>query len=445
MAWASVGTLGTGQSKTAATTVALTTSAAAEAGNYVVVVVGIDNTATANAETSEVSSISDSAGGNTWVKLAEWCNAMGSANAGATCSVWGSVLTNQIASGGTITANLANSKTAKALTAWEFTIGSGSTVSVQSYTVGTSPAAISGQPSAEYLWLVGTAVEASSAAFTPRSGWTGLSAIATTGGGGASNMGAYGQFLIETNTGQTAPYGVSAAGDDARVFLALKEAASGTALTSNSSTAAVGSVSPSRSIGVSGVSSTTAVGSVGPSRQLSGNAVSASVGAVVPSRQIGASGVASTASAGTAGVAVSAAISGVEATGAVGTVTVTTGQSVALTGVSVSGGVGSVAPAASLATTGVSGTGSAGTLAPTQSVPISGNAATGQSGTVIPIRQAGVSGVTGTASVGALANQSAVQLAGLSTTAYLGVIMIAGTIVDGDSGWIIQARRRGRR
>src|SRR3990172_7887890 len=93
MAFASVGTLGSAQDKTAGTTIQMTTSAAAEAGNLVIVVVARD-------EGGLISSISDSAGGNTWKNAADVENAAGSA-----ASIWYSVLTNQIANGGTITAN----------------------------------------------------------------------------------------------------------------------------------------------------------------------------------------------------------------------------------------------------------------------------------------------------------------------------------------------------
>jgi len=345
MAWGSAGTLGAAADKTAATTVALTTSAAADAGNYVVVVVAIDNTSTTDGETSEVSSISDSAGGNTWTKLKEWCNSQGANNGGATCSIWGSVLTNTIASGGTITANLANSKTAKCISAWEYTLGAGSTVSVAGSYVRSmeNPAApiagVTGLPSAEYLAVTGHAVEDPYSSTTAAASYTAISQTNTTGQGGASNIGVGGQWTIQTATKFTANMTNGVAASCAIVVVALLETVSGTALTSNSSTVSPGSVVPSRSVSASGVSSTTAVGSVGPSQQISGNSVTASSGTVIPSTQIAASGVASTGSVGTTGVAASVAISGVEATGSVGTVTVETGLSVALTGVSATAAV----------------------------------------------------------------------------------------------------------
>jgi hypothetical protein len=87
---------------------ALTTSAVAEAANVVVLVVAVDNNATVDGDEGAVSSVTDSAGGNTWTKAREFCNSQAALQAGATISVWFSKLTNQIASGGTITANFTN-------------------------------------------------------------------------------------------------------------------------------------------------------------------------------------------------------------------------------------------------------------------------------------------------------------------------------------------------
>lgn len=231
MAWGDGGTLGSGQSKTAATTIALTTSAVAEAGSVVMVVVAIDNTATADAETSEVSSISDSAGGNTWVKVKEWCNAQGGANAGATASLWYSKLTNQIASGGTITANLANSITAKAITAWKFTFGAGSTISVANSLTqsvdGADPGlmTIFNLPDGEHLQVRGIAGEdKDTTQITPTSGYTAFSANQTSGGGAAANMGVRGEWRISTvSSPESDPTWVNC--DNASVYVALKETA----------------------------------------------------------------------------------------------------------------------------------------------------------------------------------------------------------------------------
>src|SRR3990172_9754413 len=126
--WASVGTLGTATDKTAGSSIVLTTTAAAEAGNVVIVSVALDNNGSADGDNGECTSVSDSAGGNTWTKAREFQNAQGGAATGATVCVFYSKLTNQINSSGTITANFGHSPTASAIGAWEFTIGSGNVV-----------------------------------------------------------------------------------------------------------------------------------------------------------------------------------------------------------------------------------------------------------------------------------------------------------------------------
>src|SRR3989304_7222955 len=130
MAWTSVGSIGGAQHTGSQNTVVMTTNATAVAGSVVVISVAIDNTSTTDGNTTEVSSITDSVGGNTWTKAREFCNSQGAAASGATVSVWYSKLTNTIPSGGTITAILANSVTAKAISAWEFSVAAGATISV---------------------------------------------------------------------------------------------------------------------------------------------------------------------------------------------------------------------------------------------------------------------------------------------------------------------------
>ena len=225
MAFASVGTLGTGSSSSGGTSVAITTSATAEAGNLVVLIVALDNHSTSDQQTTEISSISDS-GSNTWTKAGEYCNGQGAANAGATVSVWFSKLTTQIASGGTITATLANSKTYKCLTAWEFTVGSGTiqtagTLQVEAVDSGdTGSMAISGLTSKEYLFVRGVASEEGSIQmFTPTASHTEFTEVDA-----ADNMAATGEFRILTGTGDTSNPLQNSTFDNVSVFFALEEA-----------------------------------------------------------------------------------------------------------------------------------------------------------------------------------------------------------------------------
>ena len=238
MAWGSLGALGGTQSKTAnQASLALTTIAAAEAGNVAVIIVACDNAGTVDGDEGAVTSISDSAGGNTWSKALEFAYTEAGAQAGAVCSVWYSKLTNQINSGGTITANFSNSasRDATACSAWEFSIGAGNVVTVEasnslatnSTTLGSLDATT---PNAEFLRIRAAAVEAAVAQipYVATDGtWTIITANGTTGGGAASNMMGGGEFKISTATGaaSTLSYTGTNDKDAASVYVALKEGA----------------------------------------------------------------------------------------------------------------------------------------------------------------------------------------------------------------------------
>ena len=232
MAWNSQATIGSGQSKASTATVAMTTSAVAEAGRVVIVIVAIDNKSATDTDIAgEVASITDSAGGNTWSQALEWVNGRGSAAAGATVAVWISKLTNQIPSGGTITANLANATFAKAITATKISVAAGSTISVAGSAtrsdVGVDPGlmSISGIANSEYLFVRGIAGETNSTVqITLSTGYLNtFTADQTSGGAAASNMGVRGEYrILTTNSGDSSdPTWVSA--DHASVFVALLE------------------------------------------------------------------------------------------------------------------------------------------------------------------------------------------------------------------------------
>lgn len=233
MAIASVGSLGSVGDTSAGTSIALTTSATAEAGNLVIVAIGKDNSQTTDGQTSEVSSITDSAGGNTWTKLGEYCNGEGSAAAGAVVSLWASILANQIASSGTITANFSHSPASSAISAWEFTIGAGSTISVSSLQVlandfaDPGSMAISGLSNVERLYFRATALERNTGIWTVTASYTAISiGLANTGTSGTS-MEVGGEFRILTGTGDTSDP-TWAAADCASVYVAILETAAAT-------------------------------------------------------------------------------------------------------------------------------------------------------------------------------------------------------------------------
>ena len=240
--WTSVGTLGSNQSKTAnKSSMSMTTSAAAEASNMVVLVVTCDNNQTTDGDEGMVSGVTDSAGGNTWTKGKEFTNGQGTAQTGATVSLWFSKLTNQINSGGTITAALTNNTTRDAcgISAWEFTIGAGNVVTVEATNTLANDGADFGSlnattSNAEFLRIRAGAVEMGDAAdfdVTPTTNWTEMTQNGTSGAGSATNMQVWGEFRISTGTSDASDptHNTFPANDKASVYVALKEAAASVA------------------------------------------------------------------------------------------------------------------------------------------------------------------------------------------------------------------------
>jgi hypothetical protein len=224
--------LGSANDKTAGASIAMTTSAVAAAGKLVIVLVALDNTQTTDGNTSEVSSISDSAGGNIWTKARGFCNGQAGAAAGATVSAWKSVLTNQIASGGTITANFANTVTASAVTADLFSIGAGNIVVVEGTPADLANDAadpgsqtLSSLTSREYLFIRAIAAESSTATdITATTNYTKFAPNTTAGSSSATNMGVRGESRILTGTGDSSDPTLFSA-DCASVYFALREQA----------------------------------------------------------------------------------------------------------------------------------------------------------------------------------------------------------------------------
>jgi hypothetical protein len=74
------------ESITSGTTLVCTTNQTVEAGNQLLVYTAFNNTGTTDADHSEVSSVTDSAG-NTYTKVCEFTNGQGAAAAGITVSL----------------------------------------------------------------------------------------------------------------------------------------------------------------------------------------------------------------------------------------------------------------------------------------------------------------------------------------------------------------------
>ena len=229
MAFASVGTLGATSDIAAGTSITHAVTATAATGSIVVVVVAKDNASTSDGNTNEITSVTDTVG-NTYTKAREFCNGQGAANAGATVAVFYSRLGAQIGPledpASTITANFSDSRTASAISVWNFsgtaiTLAGGADLANDGEEPGSM--SVSGMASAQYLFVRGIAVEtAPIIGLTPTTSYTALTEAA--GGIGAAGLAIQGEWRILTATGDTSdPLGEVA--DNASVFVAFKEAA----------------------------------------------------------------------------------------------------------------------------------------------------------------------------------------------------------------------------
>ena len=231
MAWTSGSTLGVlAYRAVSGTSLTLTTTAEAAAGEYVVVALATANGATTdNQDNNQYVSTTDSAGGNTWTKLKEWTKTDGASQDGAEIFLVGSKLTNTIASGGTITVNYTATIIARVISAWRFTIGASSVVSIAGSNAITATdshqaISISSLANAEYLFFRASSIEQNASNLTATSGWTLISSGNTTGGSAVTNQGLNGEFIITTATSATSDPTAGATGDTATAMVALSEA-----------------------------------------------------------------------------------------------------------------------------------------------------------------------------------------------------------------------------
>lgn len=235
MAFASVGTLGSNNNKASGTTLVITTSNTLEVGNLGVVFIAADNVDTSSGPTSLVSSVVDSAG-NTWTKITEYTNGQGSAGAGIMGAAWYTKATIQLASGGTITITFASAITAKAASAWEYSMDTSKVIAVD----GINDTAVNnddppsktvtGSNSGEHIWIRVLAAETEDPGMTVSGTWTGITRNQTTGGVDTTNAAIKGEFII--GSGVTSPASNPSIGsyDFADVMFGLIEQAAASGL-----------------------------------------------------------------------------------------------------------------------------------------------------------------------------------------------------------------------
>jgi hypothetical protein len=197
------------------TDIVCTTAAQLDDGNLGVVVVSVDNHCTTTGETNEVTGVADSGGTNVYTKRAEYCHpgndGTPAANEGGTVAIFTVNATANLASSGTITATLANAKTAKAIVVREYGKDAAFNVSIPSsgYTVnstsGTDPPnlTLSGLAGKERLYIYALACEGRDDDITACTNYTESAFQAGNGGSGGSSI--TGEFMerILTGTGDS--------------------------------------------------------------------------------------------------------------------------------------------------------------------------------------------------------------------------------------------------
>ncbi len=235
MALVDAGHIGTSGIKVAnMASVTLTTTAVASSGNLVILAVSVDNHSASDGDEGAVTGITDSAGGNTWSKAGEYCNGSPGLQAGTTISLWYSVLTNTIASGGTIVAAFSNvtSRDAACIGGRKFTTTVGA-VSLEG-TLSTSESGASSfdvtTGGMEVIRFVGFSVELDQGAigFGSSTGYTGCLGLVGCGGGGGADTKNMLRGLFKISSAANDAYatdGTYSTADTAGIIVAVKEAA----------------------------------------------------------------------------------------------------------------------------------------------------------------------------------------------------------------------------
>jgi hypothetical protein len=221
-------TLGSGTNKATQTTVSATTDIAVGINQVVVVCVASDNEDTADGQTTLHSSVTID--GNAATKGGEYTNAQGSANAGATTSVWywRNTTGSAIAAASAIVATHNVGKDAKAVTALLFDADPDLSLSVDGLTTvaddAADPSSITATGSLNdlHLWIRSIALESDAAgAITPTAGWTAFQGTGTTGGVETSNISVRGEYKISTGTSSGASDPTVSAKDSASVLIGI--------------------------------------------------------------------------------------------------------------------------------------------------------------------------------------------------------------------------------
>jgi hypothetical protein len=232
---------GTAALTTAGTTIGLAPSTVA-AGSYGVLLIAKDNSGTTTANSSEVTSVTDTRG-NTWVNLGEYRYSAGAANDGSVVSVWTTILT----AGLTVSVDEVDAfwtgNAVCAMTLLTGTIASGkvlrnnvtpvtgsvvATAAPGSLTITATDSAVT----RFYLRAVGAeGITPTTANLTATAGWIKLTPTIASTGTALTSQTVYGERLLASTAGQTSnPSNAGAARDQVSILLCLEEQSPAAAL-----------------------------------------------------------------------------------------------------------------------------------------------------------------------------------------------------------------------
>jgi hypothetical protein len=183
------------------------------------------------ADVNDITSITDAAG-NIWTKIAEHANSNNSAYAGSICSIYYTIASSTLLSGGTITVIYnGNASGGKAVTGFAFTLAK-STITITGINTlsddAADPGSITSNPSTgnvEHLFIRGCAGETNSTIYTPSANFTAFthtSSQCAADVGGTGPTAARGEYRIVTaSSNSTDPSAVSA--NWASIMVAIDE------------------------------------------------------------------------------------------------------------------------------------------------------------------------------------------------------------------------------
>lgn len=233
MTWASVGRAGsTGSAGNNQANITVTLNGQAGAGaavsDLLVMTVSVDNASSVNnADNGDVTGVTDSSS-NLWIKVRERTAGGAAAQAGATCSMWYTHVTQALSTANTVVATFNNAATSDATAAivWRFTHSATASVRLVDSTHVVIATSSNGAldltaPSATgHLRIRTVAAESTVTAFTTTAGWT---TIGTTRASATGAMSAFGEFLITSNATAASNCSISAAADNVSVMALFEE------------------------------------------------------------------------------------------------------------------------------------------------------------------------------------------------------------------------------